>query len=270
VVTFQSRRGALSFTVSQSEPEGLSLFDRARRRQVCLYAAPGTEVRYDEDDLRDIDVLHHDLSVRFEPDRFGLVGSDTLRIRLRSPASTIRLRLDEALKVISIRSREGGDHLFFRVRHQDGMIVSLGTLSGTVGEITLTVRFAGNQRPQSVEREAMQTVAPSVGMDDELGVEEALVYSNGRPGIRREKPTTTRRRSSTSTCPRVPWPSPGASRRHCARRPAARASNTGRSCPANTSRSRWAGSSRPAARCTATCPSRPGPPPACVARRPRA
>ena len=181
VVTFQSRRGALSFTVSQSEPEGLSLFDRARRRQVCLYAIPGSEVRYDEDALRDIDVLHHDLSVRFEPDRFGLVGSDTLRIRLRSPTSTIRLRLDEALKVISIRSREGGDHLFFRVRHQDGMIVSLGTLSGTVGEITLTVRFAGSQRPQSVEREAMQTVAPSVGMDDELGVEEALVYSNRSP-----------------------------------------------------------------------------------------
>jgi hypothetical protein len=181
VVTFQTRRGALTFTVSQSEPEGLSLFDRARRRQVCLYAAPGTEVRYDEDDLRDIDVLHHDLSVRFEPDRYGLVGSDTLRVRLRSPASTIRLRLDEALKVISIRSREGGDHLFFRVRHQDGMIVSLGTLSGIVGEVTLTMRFAGNLRPQGVERETLQTVAPSVGTDDDLGIEEALVYSNRSP-----------------------------------------------------------------------------------------
>jgi hypothetical protein len=180
VVTFQSRRGDLSFTVSQSEPEGLSLFDRARRRQVCLYAAPGTESRFDEDDERDIDVLHHDLSVRFEPERYGLVGSDTLRLRLRSPASTIRLRLDEALRVISIRSREGGDHLFFRVRHQDGMIVSLGALSGTVGEITLTVRFAGNQQPAAVEREVVQTVAPSVGVD-EIGIEDALVYSNRAP-----------------------------------------------------------------------------------------
>ena len=181
VVTFQTRRGALTFTVSQSEPEGLSLFDRARRRQVCLYPFPGTQPRYDEDDEREIDVLHHDLSVRFEPDRFGLVGSDTLRLRLRVPSSTIRLRLDEELRVISIRSREGGDHLFFRVRHQDGMMVSLGTLSGTVGEITLTVRFAGNQRPQGVEREVLQVVAPPVGFDDDIGIEETLVYSNRSP-----------------------------------------------------------------------------------------
>jgi hypothetical protein len=49
------------------------------------------------------------------------------------------------------------------------MIVSLGTLSGTVGEVTLTVRFAGNLRPRGVEREALQSVAPSVGLEDELG-----------------------------------------------------------------------------------------------------
>jgi hypothetical protein len=181
VVTFQTRRGALTFTVSQSEPEGLSLFDRERRRQVCLYPLPGTQPRYDEDDEREIDVLHHDLSVRFEPDRYGLVGSDTLRLRLRAPASNIRLRLDEELRVISIRSREGGDHLFFRVRHQDGMMVSLGALAGTVGEITLTVRFAGNQRPQGVEHEVLQVVAPPVGFDDDIGIEETLVYSNRSP-----------------------------------------------------------------------------------------
>ncbi|PYQ46285.1 MAG: hypothetical protein DMF77_01320 [Acidobacteria bacterium] len=181
VVTFQTRRGALTFTVSQSEPEGLSLFDRARRRQICLYPLPGTQARYDEDDERDVDVLHHDLTVRFEPERFGLVGFDTMRLRLRSPASTIRLRLDEALRVISIRSPEGGEHLFFRVRHQDGMMVSLGSLSGTVGEITLTVRFAGNQQPHPVEREAMPQVAPPVGFDDDISVEEALVYSNRSP-----------------------------------------------------------------------------------------
>jgi peptidase M1-like protein len=181
VVTFQTRRGALTFTVSQSEPEGLSLFDRARRRQVCLYPLPGTEARYDEDQEREIDVVHHDLTVRFEPDRYGLVGSDTLRIRLRTATSTIRLRLAEDLRVVSIRSREGGDHLFFRVRHQDGMVVSLGTLSGTLGEITLTVRFAGNLRPHEVEHELLQAVAPPVGLDDDIGVEEALVYSNRSP-----------------------------------------------------------------------------------------
>ena len=46
--------------------------------------------------------------------------------RACAPRQHHPLALDEALKVI-YTSREGGDHLFFRVRHQDGMIVSLGT-----------------------------------------------------------------------------------------------------------------------------------------------
>jgi hypothetical protein len=181
VATFQTRRGTLTFTVSQSEPEGLSLFDRGRGRQICLYPLPGVEAAYDEDRDRTVDILHHDLSVRFEPERFGLIGTDVMRLRLRSPASTIRLRLEESLRVVSIRSREGGEHLFFRVRHQDGMMVSLGPLSGTVGEIVLTVRFAGAHRPQRVEREIVQSVAPAVGFDDDIAVEETLVYSNRTP-----------------------------------------------------------------------------------------
>jgi peptidase M1-like protein len=179
VATFQTRRGALTLTVSHSEPEGVSLFDRARRRQICLYALPGAEARYDEDDTRDVDVVHHDLSVRFEPDRFALSGVDVVRLRLRSPSSTIRLRLDESLHVISIRSREGGDHLFFRVRHQDGMMVSLGALSGTLGEIELTVRYAGVHAPQPVEHEVLpQVVAPPVGVESDIVIDETLVYSN--------------------------------------------------------------------------------------------
>jgi hypothetical protein len=181
VATFHTRRGTLTFTVSQGEPEQLSLFDRARGRQICLYPIPGTETRYDEDAERTVDVLHHDLSVRFEPERFGLIGTDVIRLRLRNPAGTIRLRLDESLNVVSIRSREGGEHLFFRVRHQDGMMVSLGPLSGTVGEIVLTVRFAGAHRPQPVEREVLQTVAPAMGMDDDISYDQTLVYSNRAP-----------------------------------------------------------------------------------------
>jgi hypothetical protein len=181
LTTFQTRAGTLTYTVSQSEPEGLSLFDRARRRQICLYPLPGTEGRFDEDEERTVDVLHHDLTVRFEPERYGLIGTDVLRLRLRNPTTTIHLRLDESLRVLSIRSREAGEHLFFRVRHQDGMVVSLGPLSGTVGEVVLTVRFAGAHRPAPVDREMVQAVAPPVGFDDDIGVEETVVYSNRTP-----------------------------------------------------------------------------------------
>ena len=178
VATFQTRRGTLTFAISRSEPEGVSLFDRARHRQISLYALPGTETRYDEDQDRDLDVVHHDLSVRFDPERYAISGVDVLRIRLLRPSSTVRLRLDESLHVISIRSVEAGEHFFFRLRHQDSMMVSLGALAGKVGEVTLTVRFAGTHPPQPVDREVVpQGPAPS-GLDEDPQVEETLVYSN--------------------------------------------------------------------------------------------
>jgi hypothetical protein len=174
VATFQTRRGTLTFAMSRSEPEGLSLFDRARRRQICLYALPGAPARYDEDAEREVDIVHHDLTVRFDPERYVLSGENVIRMRLLSAASTVRLRLDEGLRVLSIRSPEGGEHLFFRIRHQDGVMVSLGALAGTAGEITLTVRFAGAHRPQPVEREVVTQDAEG----EDIHVEETLVYSN--------------------------------------------------------------------------------------------
>jgi aminopeptidase N len=177
LVTFRSGRGTLTFALSQAQPEAVSLFDRQRQRQINLYALPGEERAYDEDATRDVDVLHHDLSVRFEPDRYGLIGQDTLRLRVRPGASTVRLRLDESLRVLSIRSAEAGDHLFFRVRHQDAVMVSLGALSGAGREVTLTVRYAGSHRPAPVDRELLQGAAPPIE-EEEIQIDEAVVYSN--------------------------------------------------------------------------------------------
>ena len=180
VATFPTRRGTLTFALSQSEPEPLSLFDRAHRRQINLYAPGGDVARYDEDAQRDVDVLHHDLSVRFDPEHYGVIGEDVLRLRLVSAASTIRLRLDESLKVISIRSKEAGEHLFFRVRHQDSVMVSLGALAGTIGELTFTVRYAGAHRPQPIEHEVLAQVStPSASAPEvDIRLEDSLVYSN--------------------------------------------------------------------------------------------
>jgi hypothetical protein len=181
IVTFESRRGNLTFAVSHSQPEGVSLFDRARKRQICLYPLAGASGRYDEDAEREVDVLHHDLSVRFDPDRFGVIGTDVMRLEVRQATTTIRLRLDEALRVVSIRSPEGGDHLFFRVRHQDSVMVSLGPLSGKVGEITLTIRYAGALPPMPIDREAApQLITPPPELE-EIVIEEALLYSNLSP-----------------------------------------------------------------------------------------
>ena len=180
LVAFQGRHGVLTYALSRSDPEGITLFDRRRRLQISLYPVAGGDTSYNEDDEVSSDILHHDLSVRFQPDRWLLSGEDTLRIRMRRAAPTVRLRLAESLRVESIRSPQGGEHLFFRVRHQDSVMVSLGPLAGRVGEISLTVRFSGAHRPEALEREVLQVAPPfdAETPDREIALEPVLVYSN--------------------------------------------------------------------------------------------
>ena len=180
LVAFPARRATLTYAVSGTDHEGVSLFDRKKRQTIALYPGKGKDTSYDEDDDRNADVRHHDLSVRLEPARAFIGGENRMRIRLRSPSPTVRLRLDESLQIESIQSPQGGDHLFFRVRNQDAIMVGLGALSGRVGEITLTVRFSGFHRPAAVEREVLQQSNDSVFGDGaaEIPVEPVLVYSN--------------------------------------------------------------------------------------------
>jgi hypothetical protein len=179
-LAFRSRLGTLSYTLSGGEAEGVSLFDRSRRRQICLYPRAGREGKgYSEDEGRAVDVLHHDLSVRFDPVRSQLQVEDVMRLRLDAAGPTLRLRLHADLAVQSVVSREAGEHLFFRIRHQDGLLVSLGALAGRIGEVTLTVRYAGVHVPGPVEREVMQGPAFTAdGPDDDIPLESSVVYSN--------------------------------------------------------------------------------------------
>lgn len=175
-VTFRTRgHGTLTYALSSGEPEGISLFDRARRRQILLYPSGGATTDYSEDERREFDLLHHDLTVRFEPLRQLIAAEDTLRLRLLGPHSTIRLRLDADLRVESIRSPGAGELLFFRVRHQDTVMVSLGPLAAAPEDITLTVRYAGVHSPTPVEDEVVQVRDAS---EEEVIIEDALVYTN--------------------------------------------------------------------------------------------
>lgn len=173
-----SRHGVLTFSVTAEQAEGISLFDRTRRLQVCLYAAAGRSGRYSDDDGRDVDILSHDLRVRFEPKDELIEGEDTLRLRLLAPVSTVRLKLDERLRVDSIRSAEGNRLLFFRVRHQDGIMVSLGALKAPTGELALTVKYGGSLSPAPVESEAQGVSFEGPTDRETVRIEKVLVYSN--------------------------------------------------------------------------------------------
>jgi hypothetical protein len=182
-VTFETaRRGTLTYNVAAGEPEDLTLFDRQKKLQICSYPSGGRDTRYSEDDNRVVDVLSHDLHVRFQPDVFGVSGENTIRLRVLSPVSTVRLRLHDSLRVLSVTSREGGNHLFFRVRDQASLIVSLGPLTGRVGEITLTVRYAGFHDPAPIDQELLQVGGPPLqggsNEEPEIFLERVPVYTN--------------------------------------------------------------------------------------------
>ncbi len=180
VVVFDGPKGPLTFAVSAGDPESISLFDRERRRQICMYPGSGGTLDYSEDDGRPIDVLHHDVEARVEPDG-AIEAVARVRLRLLNPATSLRLRLDEALAVRSVESDAGGRHLFFRVRNQNGLLVSLGGLAGQTGELTLTVRYGGTLAAASIDREALQLGPVPSGansLEEEVVIEPVAVYTN--------------------------------------------------------------------------------------------
>jgi hypothetical protein len=173
------RRRVLTFVVSSGEPEDVNLFDRDRRLQICTYPSGGRAPRYSEDDRRTVDVLEHDLTARFEPDRREIHAAHAMRVRLVSPSATLRLRLHDDFRVASVSAEEGGSLLFFRVREQSTLVVSLGPLAGREEPFTLTTRYGGRHDPLPVDQEVLQVTAPSIDFTDEALVDSApVVYSN--------------------------------------------------------------------------------------------
>jgi hypothetical protein len=182
-VTFETgRRGALTYNFSSGDPEDITFFDRQRRIQICSYPSGGRPARYSEDDSRTVDILSHDLRVRFQPDVFGISGEDTVRLRLLAAVSTVRLRLHDSLRVLAVTSAEGGNHMFFRVRDQASLVIALGPLSGRLGDVTLRIRYAGSHDPAPIEHELLQIVSTGSGQagidEPEVFLERVPVYTN--------------------------------------------------------------------------------------------
>jgi hypothetical protein len=176
-LVFDGPKGPLTYTLDDNAPEGLSLFDRVNRRQVCLYAANGKSVRYSDEDNRSVDVIRHDLAITFENGLRMMRGDDTVRVAVRQPIATLRLRLHDSFAVESITSAEVGPLLFFRVRGQDSVMVSLGSLGAQAGsEVAIRVRYRGYVPAAFVEDEAM---APQIEWTaDDMHLEDVKVLTN--------------------------------------------------------------------------------------------
>jgi hypothetical protein len=179
LVVFDQSDGPLTLSIGGNRPEGISLFDRGQRRQICLYPELGRARDFDEDEGRTTDLRHQDVRLRLDPSTDEIVGEARLRIALLGGPSNLRLRLNEALRVDSVRSDDGRPHLFFRVRNQHTLMVAL-SLAAPADEITLVIRYRGVLRLPPFEREHTRPVDPEpppAGLDLFLQTDRMSVYS---------------------------------------------------------------------------------------------
>ena len=83
------------------------------------------------------------------PSGFEVLATHTMRVKLLSPTSTLRLRLHDDFRVASVSSDEGGSLLFFRVREQGNLVVSLGAARPAgASPSRSTTRYCGPPRPR--------------------------------------------------------------------------------------------------------------------------
>ena len=179
-IVFDAKRfGLLTLSLSTFETEGVNLFNRSTKRQICVYPRAAALAPADDAEMA-FDVIHHDLSLSLKPETFDLIGRDTLAIDVGASVTAFRFRLDDDLQVRSVRSLEAGRHLFFRVRGQNSVLVSMGSLAGRVGRLNLTVDYIGRLPAGTVESEIIQGGQSLADETQTFFIDPAFIYSRRR------------------------------------------------------------------------------------------
>ncbi len=163
----------LTYARSSGEAEDVTLFQRARKRNISAYASEQKMQRrgrfFDEDDLVDYDVLDYDVDTSFFPDRDWIDGRTKIRLRVKSHGiGVLTLRFAESLNVSSVTSDEFGRLLFLRVRNQNQLLVNLPQPVARDFPMSLTVTYSGRLARQSIHEESIIVVGgASVNPPDE-------------------------------------------------------------------------------------------------------
>jgi hypothetical protein len=182
----RSRFGTLTYVRSGGEAEDISLFQRARKRNIAVYASTHRlktrgSASFSEDDDADYDVSHYAITASIDPDRMTIDGRAEMRVSVRAPAvGTLTLRLAESLNVYGVVGDQGlGRLLAMRVRGQNSVLINLPRTLVRGTTVTLTIAYGGRLAGATPDREA---VAPQqdVAIQEEfaLTAEPRLVYSN--------------------------------------------------------------------------------------------
>ncbi len=154
----------LTFARSSGEAEDVTLFQRARKRNIAAYASEQKLLSrgrfFDEDTLVDYDILDYDIDAAFYPEREWLDGRTRIKLRVTSHAlGVLTLKLAESLNVTSVMSDEFGRLLFLRVRNQNSVLVNLPTPVARDFPMTLTIAYSGRLPRQRIQEESAVRLA---------------------------------------------------------------------------------------------------------------
>ena len=174
--------GTLTYVRAADEFEDVTLFDRARRRNISVYTSQSRLASrgpfYHEDERRAYDVVDYNVDATFAPDRLWFDARAALRVRMRSGStSSVTLRLNSAFSVRSASSDRHGRLLFLRVRNQDSVVLNLPAPVPEGSELTFTLVYSGRLEPQGLDREAMQVSQRVLDLGP-ADLEPTHVYSN--------------------------------------------------------------------------------------------
>jgi hypothetical protein len=180
----RTKHGTLTYVRSGNEAEDISLFQRARRRNIAIY--PSThrlKMRgsrfFSEDDEADYDVKHYAITTTIDPDRQTIEGRTEMRLTVRAPAmATLTFKLADSLTVQSVVAEGLGRLLALRVRGQNSVLVNLPRTLVRGTTITLAVSYAGRLPGASPDREAAAVQQDTIHEEFAYTVEPRLVYSN--------------------------------------------------------------------------------------------
>jgi hypothetical protein len=154
----------LTFARSTGEPEDVSLFQRARKRNISLYASEQKLASrgrfYNEDDLVEYDVLDYDVEAAFSPEREWMDGRTRLTLRVRAFAlGAITLKLADSLTVNSVISEEFGRLMFLRITNQNAFVVNLPQPVPRGFELNLHVSYQGRVADQGISDDSVAVTA---------------------------------------------------------------------------------------------------------------
>ena len=154
-------QGHLTYARSFNEAEDVSLFERARGRDIARYASAEKIERrglhYNEDDLEDIQVVDYDIDATVDPSREFIDARARLKIRVQaSGVATISLHLAESLVVTSASSPELGRILHLRVHGRESVVLNLPVMLQRGSAVTLAINYSGRLKSQTVDQEALE------------------------------------------------------------------------------------------------------------------